>query len=211
METTNWASENLQVIRTLMERTALYRRTLAPVMMVNGLIGLVAAAVAYGINLAGNRAFSALWMGVSLLALIASFLLVRRQALKEAEPFWSPPTRRISQALLPPFVAGLAAGGIYLIAPNLLPPPWVLASIWMILYGLSLHAAGFFMQRGIKLLGWCFVLGGIALPYAVYFGLELEHSRIFGSGHAIMGGFFGLLQLAYSVYLYFTEKSKGTA
>ncbi len=208
METTNWASENLQVIRTLMERTALYRRTLAPVMMVNGLIGLAAAAVAYGIHLAGNRPFSVLWMGVSLLALIVSFLLVRRQALKEAEPFWSPPTKRVTQALLPPFVAGLAAGWLYVLAPDMLPRSWFLACLWIILYGLALHAAGFFMQRGIKLLGWCFVLGGVALLYAAYLGLDLTSS---GAGHALMGGFFGLLQLAYSVYLYFTEKSKGTA
>jgi len=41
---TNWAAENLQVIRTLMERSTLYRRALAPVMLVSGLIGTSAAA-----------------------------------------------------------------------------------------------------------------------------------------------------------------------
>ncbi len=40
----------------------------------------------------------------ALAALTASLLLVRRQALKAAEPFWSPPTRRVSQAVLPAFL-----------------------------------------------------------------------------------------------------------
>jgi hypothetical protein len=206
---TNWASEHLQVIRTLMERSALYRRTLAPIMMVNGLIGTVAAAVAYGLSLQSNRTFSAFWIGVSLLAIIASFLLARRQALKEEEPFWSPPTRRVTEALLPAFVAGLAAGGIFIFAPSTMPPATgLLAVVWILIYGFALHAAGFFMQRGIKLLGWCFIIGGCALLYVTFVGVDLQNS---GTGHAMMGGFFGLLQLAYSVYLYFTEKNKGAA
>ena len=35
-----WAEENLHTIRTLMERSALYRRALAPVMLVCGIAGL---------------------------------------------------------------------------------------------------------------------------------------------------------------------------
>ena len=41
----NDAAENLQVIRTLMERSAVYRRALAPVMLAVGLIGSVAAPI----------------------------------------------------------------------------------------------------------------------------------------------------------------------
>ena len=40
----NWAGEHLQVIRTLMERSAIYRRTLAPIMLLLGILGLLAAA-----------------------------------------------------------------------------------------------------------------------------------------------------------------------
>ena len=39
----NWAAEHLQVIRTLMERSAVYRRALAPVMIFNGCLGCIAA------------------------------------------------------------------------------------------------------------------------------------------------------------------------
>ena len=40
----NWAEENLQVIRTLMERAGLYRRAMAPVMTFTGVVGLTAGA-----------------------------------------------------------------------------------------------------------------------------------------------------------------------
>jgi hypothetical protein len=102
----NWAAEHLQVIRTVMERSALYRRALAPVMICNGAVGIVAA---IGGRLAGIKtpqAFILFWAIVGVAALAGSFLLVRRQALKESEPFWSPPTRRVTQAFLPPLTAG---------------------------------------------------------------------------------------------------------
>ena len=39
----NWAAENLQTIRTLMERSAIYRRALAPMMTFVGAMGTAAA------------------------------------------------------------------------------------------------------------------------------------------------------------------------
>ena len=54
-----------------------------------------------------------------MVALAGSFLLVRRQALKESEPFWSPPTRRVTQALLPPLVAGLMIGAVVFVRAGL--------------------------------------------------------------------------------------------
>jgi len=40
----DWAEENLIVIRTLMERSAVYRRALAPVMGLVGATGIAAGA-----------------------------------------------------------------------------------------------------------------------------------------------------------------------
>src|ERR1051325_12027700 len=125
----NWASEHLQVIRTLMERSAVYRRALAPVMIVSGGIGIAAAIVPCAMKIESNRAFSLFWMSVSFVALLASFLLVRRQALKDTEPFWSPPTRRVTEALLPAFLVGLLTGTLALISgDHLRPAAWLLAS-----------------------------------------------------------------------------------
>ena len=78
----DWASDHLQTIRTLMERSALYRRALAPIMFVVGSIGLAAAVVPCFVRIESNRAFALFWLGISLAALGASLLLVRRQVVQ---------------------------------------------------------------------------------------------------------------------------------
>ena len=206
---TNWAAEHLQTIRTLMERSALYRRALAPVMIVTGSIGLLAAIVPCFAPIRTNRKFSLFWLGVAFLAVLASLLLVRRQALKEAEPFWSLPTRRVSQALLPGFLVGLAVEVLFLLDPvSLSGGVWVLPLVWIICYGCALHAAGFFMQRGIKLFGWAFILCGCIMLFECAFQPQLQSAEV---AHYLMGTFFGVFHLAYGTYLYFTEKRKNVA
>jgi hypothetical protein len=209
----NWATEHLQVIRTLMERAAVYRRALAPIMLLTGIVGSCAAVVGWSLKIDSARPFIAYWMAVSLVPLAGSFLLVRTQALRDHEQFWSPPTRRVTQALLPPFVAGLVVSTLLLAKlgvgesnhANVVGMIWLPVG-WVILYGCAIHAAGFFMPRGIKLFGWGFILGGCAL-----FALGLPDALPPIYGHLIMGGFFGLLHLAYGIYLYFTEKRKNEA
>ena len=58
-----WAEENLQTIRTLMERSAVYRRALAPIMLFAGVSGVAAAAAGLLFHLDSLRAFGALWLG----------------------------------------------------------------------------------------------------------------------------------------------------
>src|SRR5678809_282887 len=130
----NWAAEHLQVIRTLMERSAVYRRALAPIMTFNGVLGVAAGVIGWAAKINSPQGFIAYWAGVGLSALGGSFLLVRRQALKESEPFWSPPTRRIAQALLPALFVGSIAGILAFVCPT-----WdflqvqSLAPFWMVL------------------------------------------------------------------------------
>lgn len=201
---TNWASEQLQTIRTLMERSALYRRALAPVMMVSGTIGLAAAIASRFVALETTRAFSLFWLGVSLVTLAAAFFLVRRQAIKDAEPFWSLPTKRVTQALLPAFFVGFAAGAFHAFREPT-TGVWLLALGWIILYGCALHAAGSFMQNRMKLFGWIFVLGGCGLLFA---STEWPALKTTAAAHELMGLFFGVLHLSCGVYLYFTEKPR---
>lgn len=213
----NWAAEHLQVIRTLMERAAVYRRALAPVMLLTGSVGVLAAALGVGLKIDTPRGFISYWMGLSLLPLAGSYFLVRRQALKDGEPFWSPPTRRVTQALLPPLVAGLIAGLILLLRPGRAgagaeavegaPAMLWLPLVWIVLYGCAMHAAGFFMPRGMKLFGWAFILGGCGF---FAFGIQDAGSRHLYA-HGLMGLFFGAFHLAYGGYLHFTEKSQNEA
>ena len=213
----NWAAEHLQTIRTLMERSALYRRALAPIMTYNGAVGTVAAIVGWSCKIDSPRGFILFWACVAGAALAGSFLLVRRQALKAGEPFWSPPTRRITQAMLPGLAAGMIIGAVFYfeVGPQQgtlwLDRNWVnvtcmfwLPLVWVVLYGCAFHAAGFFMPRGMRIFGWAFVVAGCGL-FAT--GVP-DHIDRLDFAYGIMGTFFGVLHLAYGVYLYFTEQRR---
>lgn len=206
MDHSDWASDNLQVIRTLMERSTVYRRALAPIMLVVGLLGLGAAVATCFVKLESNREFSLYWMSVGVLAMLASLLLVRRQALKEAEEFWSLPTRRVIRAVLPAFTAGFLAGVVYAISPGTLPESaWLLTILWLALYGCGLHAAGFFMKRGIKLLGWICLVLAVAAGFLSQWRPSLQTTE---AAHYLMGIAFGALHLACGIYLYSSEKKQ---
>jgi hypothetical protein len=200
----DWAAQHLQVIRTLMERTAMYRRALAPIMIFNGIVGVVGGILGWFLQISTQPGFIGFWAGAAVLGLGGSFLLVRRQALKEAEPFWSPPTRRVAQALLAPLFIGSIAGLLGLVCQGWdFLPAWALPAFWMMLYGCALNAAGFFMHRGIKLLGWLFVVCGCALMAIRSLG---GSPLTLAASHLVMGAVFGGLHFAYGIYLYFTEK-----
>jgi len=198
----NWAVENLQTIRTLMERSAVYRRALAPIMIFAGILGVTAAMAGLLFHLDSMRAFGALWLGTAVVTIAGAFLIARRQALKDSEPFWSPPTRRVTQALLPPLTAGMCLGFVFVFVG--LVNAIVLTFIWLLFYGCALHAAGFFMPRGMKLFGWIYI--GLACGILCF--LVVVQPEVEINAHWLMGFFFGVLHLAYGAYLYLTEKGK---
>lgn len=201
----NWASENLQTIRTLMERSALYRRALAPVMLSAGIIGIAAATVPCFVPIRSNRFFVLFWLGVAVVAAVTTLFLVRRQALRDQEPFWSPPTRRVTEALFAPFVVGGAVAVLLLVFDYRLgPAAWYASTAWVALYGCALNAAGFFTPRGIKFFGRTIVYAGAALILLT----PAVPGDMTMAAHYVMGIFFGVLHLAYGIYLYFTERQR---
>lgn len=198
----NWAAENLRTIRTLMERAAVYRRALAPIMIFCGVVGVAGGILGWQAHINTTRGFVEFWIGMAVLGLAGSFMLMRRQALKDSEPFWSPPTRRVAQALLPPFVIGAVVAGTFCTFPEDAGVHPILVVVWAWAYGCATCAAGSFMPRGIKLLGWTFIIVGCGLVAGWLWRDELNEV----SPHLLMGAIFGGLHLAYGIYLYFTEK-----
>ncbi len=186
-----------------MERSAVYRRALAPIMLFAGVLGMMAAAIGLQFHLDSMRAFGALWLATATLVVAGAFLIARRQALKEREAFWSPPTRRVAQALSAPLGVGLFVG-VWFGAGR--ESPSLLAVFWILFYGCALHAAGFFTPRGVRWLGWVFIAGACVLVFLHQAADGLQYNS-----HLIMGFFFGVLHLAYGAYLYLTEKGKNAA
>lgn len=207
------AAQHLQVIRTLMERSALYRRALAPVMICAGTLGSLAAMLAARMPMHNGSSFILYWSAVGAISVVSALLLTRRQALKQAEAFWSSPTRRVVQAMLPPFAAGALLGLLAIVSggsPSAstareFNPHWVafiaLPCVWTVLYGCAMHSAGFYTTRGMRLFGWILVVLGCAALCVV----SHTASPIPRIGNGIMGFFFGGLHLAYGAYLYVTE------
>lgn len=204
---TNWATEHLQVIRTLMERSAVYRRALAPIMLWAGALGVLAAGAGVALRVDSIRGFGGLWLMTAVVVVAGAFLIARRQALKDHEPFWSPPTRRVAQALLPPLAAGLMFSLILLVF-EAGHSRWLFIFPNVLFYGCALHAAGFFMPRGMKLFAWLIIVSGAGVLLLIPMA-QTEPNPVLD--HTLMGFYFGVLHLAYGAYLYLTEKRKNVA
>ena len=188
-----------------MERSAVYRRALAPIMLFAGVLGVAAAATGLVFHFDSMRAFGALWLGTAIVVVIGAFVIARRQTINDHEPFWSPPTRRVGQALLPPLLAGMCLGFVFMFVG--MENPVTLTFIWLLFYGCALHSAGFFMPRGMKWFGWIYV----ASACGILSFLAVVQPKVEISAHWFMGLFFGVLHLAYGGYLYLTEKGKNAA
>lgn len=210
----NWAEENLQVIRTIMERAALYRRTLAPLMLATGVIGTAASGIGLLVPIRSPQAFLALWLAAAILALGLSLLIVRRQAITAKEPFSTPASRRVIGALYAPLCAGafltlpvivLLGTGRVAVAETVLP---LVMCAWMGFYGCGLNAAGQYSSRGVRLLGWGFIGAGallVTLHVGGYWLPKLDSRELWGNSHATMGLTFGGFHLVAAGYLYLTE------
>ncbi len=209
----NWAEENIQVIRTLMERAALYRRAMAPMMFLAGGFALAGAVGAEVGGLENLRTFILFWGVIALAVLIGSGLIVRKQAVKKDEPFWTVPARRVFRSFLPVILVGGVIGAAKVF--DGLESPQELSGIghsfaasWALLYGLGLHSAGAFVAKGIKRLGWCFIICGVLMSVdaTALGGLLLKMSP-----NILMGIVFGGLHLVAGIYLHFTEQKDEAA
>jgi hypothetical protein len=205
------ASAQLQIIRTLMERVALYRRALSTCSLLAGGVGTGAAFLGWFFQVSELPGFLLLWISTAMLTVSGVFLVIRREAVRNTEPFWTPPTRRFATAFLPAITAAVAA--------TILLPGWMgsearwlpplLASVWMACYGLGLHAAGFFMPRGIRWLGWLFLGASVVLSAALDRQARSGPAG-FAAAHGMMGLAFGGIHLAYGFYLRLTQSPATT-
>src|SRR5690606_17777495 len=142
--------------------SSLYRRALAPVMIFAGCVGSAAGAIGFWQGIDSPNGFVRLRIVAGLFAAAGEFGLIRRQALKDVEPVWSSPTRRVMQAMIPPLLVGFVAAIPCLVMAAHSDAVWWLIPIWLSLYGCALCAAGSCLPRGIKIFGWFFVLAGCA-------------------------------------------------
>lgn len=203
------AAAHLAVIRTLMERAALYRRALAPVCLGVGAWGSAAGVTGWLLALERPDHFVFWWLFVAGVGMSLAFFLARRQAIAVHEPFWSPPTRRIAVALVPPLVAGMTFGAPFIIHPDTTGTALAWLPIaWLLLYGCALSSAGFFVQRGLRWFGGAFLLLGFAFLAWNLISWDATGQLPKRSPlalHLLMGACFGGSHIIYALYLRLTE------
>jgi hypothetical protein len=184
-------------------------------MLLAGTLGVIAAAIGWFFRLGTTPAFGLLWLATAATIVAGAFLVARRQALKENEEFWSAPTRRVAQALLPPLTSGMCVGLVLVLSVSGARSGInsMLALLWLFFYGCALHSAGFFMPRGIKLFGWICIILACSCSFFMLADWKVATQIFYYSdnAHLLMGFFFGLLHLAYGAYLYLTEKKNPVA
>ena len=219
----NMAEEKHETMRAMMERTALYRGTLAPIMIYLGTIAIISAVVAEVGFFNGNKPIRApesialFWLCVGGVALLGALVLARHKAIGVSEPFWSAPTSIVVQSIVPLLLVGFALGLVEVFWPLDADNPLLasasqhgairLISLWLMCYGCALILIGSLVGCGFKLFGWCFLVSGIALYFIM--NVSALAKELPGSpdryASLLMGLFFGCGHLACGVYLYFTE------
>ena len=176
------ATEELTVIRQLMERPIRFSSMSGLAAIQAGLWALAGIAGDYWAfgRLSDPReamlAGGAIWAVVFVCAVAGVLLLTRRREIAQGMPFWSPVKRRILATILPPFVAAVgltliicmrygmtygAKGYPFLLQWDLIQG-YLIPSIWMLFYGVTLWQLGQFSPAEVKVLGVAFIGAGLA-------------------------------------------------
>ena len=155
------ASEQLRIIRSLMERATIYRTISAPTALIGGLLSFGGFGLAwYSRQESGQplsqKEFLIIWLVVLALTGLANLIFLWRGSSHPDEPFFSPGMKWAIRSLGPAF---LAAGLLTVLVHR----PIHLALAWVTLYGLGLLATQHFAPRSLVLLGVAFFLTGCAL------------------------------------------------
>ena len=196
------ASEHLKVIRSLMERSTIYRAISAPGALFGGIlaagIGLWMATSEFAQSMNYMTLFG-IWVGVLIIGDGFNAWLLFKKANSRSEPFFSSGMKVAMKSILPPMVAGgllshflLHQGGDMVMC----------VVLWILFYGLALLAAGSFAPRSMRWLGAFFVLVAMLCIVAGYFlepAAPTQDIRIAGF---LMAGSFGLLHILYAVSIF---------
>jgi hypothetical protein len=190
------AEENLRVIRSLMEKATVYRAISAPGALIAGASAIAVAAGALwpASPLATLPGFASLWFFVLLMTAASNLWLLRRDAQRRGERFVSQGMRLALRAMLP----ALLAGGLCVLVES--EGGWALvASLWVLLYGVSLLAASHFAPKSICWLGRAFfAVGALLLMSGAFLFDWWRGSDQLRISHLIMGATFGLFHLIYA-------------
>lgn len=206
MTTQQTALEHLRVIRSLLEKSQVYRAISAPAALCGGVLALIAAAMTadvFHLPLNGKmapRTFLALWLAILAVTTLLNFYLLHREATNRAQPFFSEGMRMALRSFLPPMLVGGVLGvGLIWFKDDV-----KLASlVWILCYALALLSTSHFSPRSLVRLGWAFLVVGVALTLVFFTkgGLGMAQNAA-TTASIFLGLTFGLLHIAYAVAVF---------
>ncbi|SDT93377.1 hypothetical protein SAMN05444156_0865 [Verrucomicrobium sp. GAS474] len=215
------AEENLNLIRSLMERSTLYRTVSVPGAAWGGFLSVGAWLVSRGWDLEnpqGRHTFLGLWIVVLALTVAGNLFFLTREARQTGRATFSPGYWTAGRSLFPSFFCAgfftLALGFFPLGRAAAAAVPFLLALIWILFYGLGLLATQHFAPRSIVVLGglflltpllWLLIVGSLTV-YAPDSWLR-AHLPVHPS--ALMALTFGGYHLGYALIVPLLERKNG--
>lgn len=180
------AARNLEVIRTLMERTVQYQLLTARAGLVAGSLAGVGA-LAFGVpgllDAANPWHFGAVWGAVFAASLLATTLGTFARSRQCGEPVWSRQARAVLLALAPSVFAALALTAFFFARGEHL---W-LPGVWMLCYGQGALATAAYAPRPIRALGvTALAFGAVTLWLGPAWAVATM-GAVFGLGHIGLG------------------------
>lgn len=156
------ALDNLQFIRSTMERAGSFTSVPGWGMVVVGATALAATWLA--LRQARPADWLAVWLGEAVLGVVVGGAAIVQKARVVNDPLLSGPGRRFGLSFLPPIVVGalltlaLYRGQLFSLMPG----------TWLLLFGTAVATAGAFSVRIVPLMGACFIVLGAAALFAPF-------------------------------------------
>jgi hypothetical protein len=177
------AARNLEVIRTLMERTCQYQLLTARAALAAGCLAGIGSLLFLRLQADNPWHFGLIWLGVftgSILAVVITTVLRSRQ---RGEMVWSRPARTVVVALIPSLFAALVLTvfffwqGMHIWLPG----------VWMLCYAQGALATSAYAPAPIRWLGIAVLaLSGVTLWLGPAYAI-LMMGVVFGLGHVALG------------------------
>jgi hypothetical protein len=177
------AAENLEVIRTLMERATQYQLLTARAGLAAGVLAGAGAGAFLFLDPADPREFGTVWGLVFVAALVATSVSTVVRGRQQGERIWSRQARAVVFALLPSLFAALVLSVFFFARGEHL---W-LPGVWMLCYGQGALATAAYAPKpigsfGIAALG----AGGVTLALGPAWAIPMM-GLVFGVGHLALG------------------------
>lgn len=178
------AARNLEVIRTLMERTTQYQFLTARAGLAAGSLAGAGAVLLLVLDPADPWCFGGIWAIVFLGSLLATILGTALRSRECGEQVWSRQARTVIKALAPSLFAALVLSVFFFQRGEHL---W-LPGVWMLCYGQGALATAAYAPAPIRWLGvTVLLLGGVTLAAGPVAAVPMM-GLVFGLGHIILGG-----------------------